>query len=80
MNFTPELILTIVIEICMAVGIVATVVANQKWMKESIDDLKHKQDKYNNVLERMIAVEQSAKSAHHRLDDVEREIHGGGRK
>ena len=80
MNFTPELILTIVIEICVACAIVATVVANQKWMKESIDDLKRKQDKYNNVLERMIACEQSTKSAHHRLDEMEREIHGGAKK
>lgn len=79
MNFTPELILTIIIEICAGIAIVATVVANQKWMKESIDDLKHKQDKYNNVLERMIACEQSTKSAHHRLDDMERELHGGSK-
>lgn len=80
MNFTPELILTIVLEICAGIAIVATVVANQKWMKESIEDLKHRQDKYNNILERMIACEQSAKSAHHRLDDMERELHGGGKK
>lgn len=77
MSFTPELILTIFLEICMAVFIVATVVANQKWMKESIEDLKRRQDKYNNILERMIACEQSTKSAHHRLDEMERELHKG---
>jgi len=30
--------------------------------------------KYNNILERMVVNEQSTKSAHHRIDEVERYI------
>jgi hypothetical protein len=32
--------------------------------------LEKKMDKHNGLLERMVAVEQSAKSAHHRLDKI----------
>lgn len=35
-----------------------------------IDDLRKKQEKYNNLQERMGCVEQSTRSAHHRLDDM----------
>ncbi|MBW2002992.1 MAG: hypothetical protein JRI72_00045 [Deltaproteobacteria bacterium] len=32
--------------------------------------LEKKQDKHNNLIERMVIVEQSTKSAHHRLDEI----------
>ena len=32
--------------------------------------LEKKMDKYNNIQERMILVEQCSKSAHHRLDEI----------
>lgn len=32
--------------------------------------LEKKQDKYNNVLERLATVENSVKSAHHRIDSI----------
>lgn len=32
--------------------------------------IEKKQDKHNNFIERLVAVEQSAKSAHHRIDDI----------
>lgn len=32
--------------------------------------LEKKMDKHNCLVERMVAVEQSAKSAHHRIDDI----------
>lgn len=35
------------------------------------DEEKEDMRKYNNILERMICVEQSTKSAHHRLDALE---------
>lgn len=35
--------------------------------------LEKKQDKHNNLIERMTRVEDSTKSAHHRIDDIERE-------
>jgi cell division protein FtsL len=37
-----------------------------------IDQLERKVEKHNNLVERMVAVEQSTKSAHHRIDGLER--------
>lgn len=34
-----------------------------------ISNLEKKQDKHNNLIERMTVVEQSTKSAHHRIDE-----------
>lgn len=39
-------------------------------LKEDFSDLKVKVEKHNNLVERMAVVEQSCKSAHHRLDDM----------
>lgn len=36
--------------------------------------LEQKQNKHNNLVERMVGVEQSMKSAHHRIDDLCDEI------
>lgn len=36
--------------------------------------LEKKMDKHNNLVERMVAVEQSSRSAHHRIDDLKGEI------
>lgn len=37
---------------------------------ERIVELSARVEKHNNLIERMVVVEQSTKSAHHRLDDV----------
>lgn len=37
---------------------------------QKITDLAIKVEKHNNLIERMVVVEQSTKSAHHRIDDV----------
>jgi len=37
-----------------------------------IKELEKKVDKHNNLVERMVVVEQSTKSAHHRLDELEK--------
>lgn len=37
-----------------------------------LNNLEKKQDKHNNLIERMAVVEQSTKSAHHRIDDMEK--------
>ena len=38
-------------------------------LTKQIDRLEKKQDKHNGLIERMVIVEQSTKSAHHRLDE-----------
>ena len=40
------------------------------FMSDEIKELKSDMKKYNNMLERMIIVEQSTKSAHHRIDEI----------
>ena len=38
--------------------------------EEKLNALEKKQDKHNNLIERMVRVEDSVKSAHKRLDDL----------
>ena len=40
--------------------------------EEKLTALEKKQDKHNDLIERMVRVEDSTKSAHHRLDGLER--------
>lgn len=65
---------------CVAVPtIIATITSNRahdkvvdermKYMTEQIKDLSTKVEKHNEFNDRLIIVEQSVKSAHHRLDD-----------
>lgn len=39
-----------------------------------IDQLEKKVDKHNGLVERMVVVEQSTKSAHHRIEDLKKEL------
>lgn len=43
---------------------------------EHLNRVEEKQDKHNNLIERMVIVEQSTKSAHHRLDEMKGDKHG----
>lgn len=83
MSFSPELILSVIIQLISVgifIGVFKTTIS---FMQEQIKDIKHtlKEDKqelkdemskYNNVLERLIIAEQSTRSAHHRIDEWER--------
>ncbi len=40
-----------------------------------LDCIEEKQDKHNNLIERMVRVEDSTKSLHHRLDEVQDNCH-----
>ena len=41
-----------------------------KFMNEKIVELSTRVEKHNDLIERMVVVEQSTKSAHHRLDGL----------
>ena len=41
-----------------------------KFTNERISELARNVEKHNNLVERMVVVEQSTKAAHHRIDDV----------
>ena len=84
MQFSPELIISVVIQLVSVgifIGVFKTTIAFMQQQIEEIkttlkddkQELKDEMRKYNNMLERMIIVEQSAKSAHHRIDGRENE-------
>lgn len=57
-------------------GILVTVVLQALYfahkmgvIEKAISSLEQKQDKHNNLIERMVRVEDSVKSAHRRIDD-----------
>lgn len=59
-------------------GILLTVVIQALYIafkigkfEEKLNAIEKKQDKHNNLIERMVRVEDSTKSAHHRLDMLE---------
>lgn len=45
-------------------------------IEKSISSLEKKQDKHNNLIERMVRVEDSIKSAHKRIDSFDRYADG----
>lgn len=60
-------------------GILITVIVQALYLAfkigtlgEKLNTLEKKQDKHNNLIERMVRVEDSVKSAHHRIDGLER--------
>lgn len=92
MSFSPELILSVVIQLIaigIFIGVFKTTIsfmqiqiskielamqADKKEIKDVLkadkQELKDEMKKYNNMLERMIIVEQSTKSAHKREDEM----------
>lgn len=82
MQLSPELIISVVIQLVSVgifIGVFKTTVA---FMQEQIGEIKEdlKADKqelkdemrrYNGILERMIIAEQSTRSAHKRIDTIE---------
>lgn len=70
MSFSIELALSIAVQILTAGIFIGIYKVTIDFMQEQIKDLKADMKKYNNVLERMIRVEDSTKSAHHRIDNI----------
>lgn len=70
----PEIVVAICSLIGTLVGSLAGIMTANRLTNYRIEQLEEKVKKHNNLVERMAVVEQSAKSAHHRLDElVERE-------
>ena len=71
MTISLELIFSIIIQLIakgVFIGVYKTTIS---FMQQQIQELKSDMRKYNNILERMIRVEDSAKSAHKRLDNLQ---------
>ena len=70
----PEVIVAVLSLIGTAFGSIIGIMTANKLTIYRIEQLEEKVKKHNNLVERMIAVEQSTRSAHHRIDEiVERE-------
>ena len=57
-----------------AIGSVAGIMAANKLTNYRISKLEEKVNKHNNLVERMTAAEQSVKSAHKRIDEINERI------
>lgn len=71
MSISGELLLLIVINVASAGVFIGGLAMSIKFIEAQIKRLEEKQDKHNCLIERMAVVEQSTKSAHHRLDTME---------
>lgn len=70
----PEVVVAICSLIGTLVGSLAGIMTANKLTTYRLEQLEKKVKKHNNLVERMAIVEQSTKSAHHRIDEiVERE-------
>lgn len=65
----PEIGVALLAFLGTAVGSVGGILTANKLTNYRIAQLEKKVDKHNCLVERMVAVEQSTKSAHHRMDD-----------
>ncbi len=72
--FTSEVIVGILALLGTMFGSVSGILAANKLTGFRISQLEKKVEKHNNLIERMTVVEQSAKSAHKRLDELFEEV------
>lgn len=66
----PEIVVAICSLVGTLVGSLAGIMKANRLTNYRIEQLEEKVKKHNNLVERMAVVEQSAKSAHHRLDEL----------
>lgn len=70
MSLTPELIISVVIQL-ISVGIMLGVYKTTiSFMQQQIQELKQDMHKYNNVLTRLALAENKIESAHQRIDNI----------
>lgn len=71
MQISFEFLLVIVVNVLSAGIFLGGLSMSIKFIEKQIKRLEDKQDKHNNLIERMVKVEESTKSAHKRLDCIE---------
>lgn len=74
MSISLEIAIVLIVNL-ISIGVwVGSIISFKKHINYRLDKLEAKQDKHNNLIERMAIVEQRTKSAHHRIDDIKAEI------
>lgn len=71
MSISMEFMVVIVVNVLSAGIFIGGLAMSIKFIEKQIKRLEEKQDKHNNLIERMVKVEESTKSAHKRLDTIE---------
>ncbi|MBR1775932.1 hypothetical protein IJ750_02520 [bacterium] len=71
MSISMEFMLVIVVNVLSAGIFIGGLSMSIKFIEKQIKRLEDKQDKHNNLIERMVKVEESTRSAHKRLDSIE---------
>ena len=75
----PSITVAIIACIGTIIGSVTGILVSNRLSTYRIEQLEKKIDKYANnmdeIKERLVIVEQSTKSAHHRIDDVVNQLH-----
>ena len=66
----PEIVVAICSLVGTLIGSLAGIMTANKLSTYRSEQLEEKVKKHNNLVERMVAVEQSTKSAHHRIDEI----------
>ena len=85
MSVTLEFVISLFVQLLILAFFVGVYVTTIRFMQNKIEEIKEalKEDKaelkddmkrYNNYLERLIKVESSTSSAHHRIDTIEDKI------
>lgn len=70
----PEIVVALLSAVGTLIGSLGGILVSNKMTKFRLNKLEEKVDKHNHLVERMAAVEQSAKSAHHRIDELRKEV------
>ena len=71
----PVEIIVAAMSLCgTALGSLAGILTSSRLTTYRIAKLEEKVNKHNNLIERMVRVEQSTKSAHHRIDEIREEM------
>ena len=66
----PEIAVAVCSLVGTMIGSLTGIMTANKLSNYRLEQLEEKVKKHNNLVERMIVVEQSTKSAHHRLDEL----------
>lgn len=69
----PEVLVALLSAAGTVIGSLGGILVSNKMTKFRLNKLEEKVDKHNHLVERMAAVEQSVKSAHHRIDELREE-------
>ena len=71
---STEIIVSVISLLGTIVGSLGGVLVSSRLTTYRIQKLEEKVAKHNNLIERMYKVEYSAKSAHHRIDELREEL------